>query len=503
MDLGGYVRERILGTRGWVYLPRSMRRVDREVFEAVARYHSPKLDATLPKLSRAANHGGLWIALGAGLAAFGGRSGRRAAVRGLLSLAAASAVANLPAKLAIRRTRPDPAIVPQLRRLMKHPTSFSFPSGHSASAAAFAVGAGLELPAAAPALGVLAAGVGVSRVYVGAHYPSDVVVGLAIGAGVAILTQRTWPVTHVDAAQAVERGETETVEVDTRGEGLTIVVNPKAGKGLADPKDTLSEALPEATLVEASGDDLEPALRRGIDRSVGVGVAGGDGTVNVVAAAAHEKNAPLLVVPAGTLNHFARDLGLRSVKDAVAAWKGGKTLGVDVGTIDGKTFLNTASFGPYAKFVDERDRFSRRLGKPLATAVALSKVLRSARPQDVELDGERRRVWMMFIGNCRYSPSGFVPAARKRLDDGRFDVRLISAERRLSRTRAVVAALTGTLPRSSVYEEKLLEAFDLRSLNGPLRLARDGETWDGPERIEVAKGREPLHVFVVPDEERG
>jgi undecaprenyl-diphosphatase len=477
-----------------------MRRADRDAFHALARYHSPPLDATLPRLSRAANHGALWVAIGAGLAAFGGRSGRRAATRGLLSLAAASALANLPAKLAIRRTRPDPSIVPQLRRLLKQPTSFSFPSGHSASAGAFAVGAGLELPGAAPALGVLAAGVGVSRVYTGAHYPSDVIVGMTIGAGVALLSQRSWPVTRVDDASAVERGETKEAGVDEHGEGLTIVVNPAAGGALSDPKEALSDALPKATVIEASGDDIEQVLPGRTGRSGAVGVAGGDGTVNVVAAAAHGMEAPLLVIPGGTLNHFARDLGLRTVEDAIAAWKNRRTLAVDVATIDGKVFLNTASFGPYAEFVDERDKLATRLGKGFATPVALMRVLRRARPQEVEIDGKRRRIWMVFIGNCRYAPAGFVPAARRRLDDGRFDVRMITAERRLSRFRAVAAALTGTLQRSPVYEEKVVEDLELRSLDGPLHLARDGETWDGPDRVLVEKKPNPLAVFVVPDD---
>lgn len=500
MDLGGYVRERILGARGWVYLPRWMRRIDRDVFESVARYHAPILDRTLPKLGRAADGGVLWVAIGAGLAAFGGRSGRRAATRGLLSLAAASAIANLPAKFAVRRTRPDIGVVPQLRRLLKQPTSFSFPSGHSASAAAFAVGAGLELPVAAPALGTLAAGVAASRVYTGVHYPSDVVVGVAIGAGVALLTQRSWPVTRVEAGPATAGREMRSVDIDEQGRGLTIVVNADSGPSASDPMERLQKALPAATLFEATGDDIQTKLRAGIDRANVVGVAGGDGTVNAVASVAHDGRVPLLVVPAGTLNHFARDLGLRSLDDAVKAWHGGQTIGVDVATIDGKSFLNTASFGPYAEFVDERDRLKRRYGRWLATAIALTRTLRRAEPQDVEIDGKRRRVWMAFIGNCRYSPSGFLPASRARLDDGRLDVRLITAERRLSRARAMAAAFAGTLQRSRVYEEMVLESFELRSLNGPLRLARDGETWDGPAHVRVEKQPEPLSVFVAPSD---
>ena len=493
-----YLRERILGARGWVYLPRWMRSLDRDIFHAVAEFHSPVLDRTLPRLSRAANHSALWVAIGGGLVAFGGRRGRRAAIRGVLSVAAASAIANLPAKFAIRRSRPDFAVVPELRRLLRQPTSFSFPSGHSASAAAFAVGAGLELPAAAPALGVLAAGVGASRVYTGVHYPSDVVVGMAIGAGVALLSQRSWPVTRFDATRTTRTWETRKLSFDERGEGLALVLNARSGNGNGDPGERLRKAFPEAKLFEASGEDVPETLKTATEDAAVVGVAGGDGTVNAAAAAAHERKLPLLVIPGGTLNHFARDLGIDSMDDAVAAWKKGDTVSVDVATIDGKPFLNTASFGSYAAFVDERDRLARRFGKWLSTPIAMARALRDSKPHDLEIGGTRRRVWMAFIGNCRYSPSGFLPAGRERLDDGRFDVRLITAERRLSRTRAAFAALTGTLHRSKVYEELSLDSFELRSLNGPLHLARDGETWDGPDKVTVEKLPEPLAVFVPP-----
>jgi len=139
-----------------------------------------------------------------------------------------------------------------------------------------------------------------------------------------------------------------------------------------------------------------------------------------------------------------------------------------------------------------------RSGKGMATPIALARVLRRAQPHDIEIDGKPRRVWMAFIGNCRYVPSGFAPAGRERLDDGRFDVRLITAERPLSRLRAAFAALTGTLQRSRVYEEHVLDSFELRSRDGALHLARDGETWDGPATVKVTKLSEPLAVFVPP-----
>ena len=98
---------------------------------------------------------------------------------------------NLGVKLLARRQRPTQR-VPVARRLRRAPTSTSFPSGHAASAAAFATGAALELAPSAFVLIPLAGAVGFSRIYTGVHYPSDVVAGQAIGTGVALLSRRFW-----------------------------------------------------------------------------------------------------------------------------------------------------------------------------------------------------------------------------------------------------------------------------------------------------------------------
>jgi diacylglycerol kinase family enzyme len=498
MSLKERVRGRVLGTEERFYIPFSLRRMDREIFDSVARYHSPVLDRTLPRLGRAANHSGVWMAAAGALILLGGRQGRRAATRGLLSLAAASAIANLPAKFAVRRRRPDALLVPELRRLLRMPTSYSFPSGHSASAAAFATGVALEMPPLAVPAGLLATGVGASRVYTGAHYPSDVLVGMALGAGIALATRHFWPVVRLDNTHPPSLRTTGHAEIAPQGRGLTVVMNPDSGPAWRDPRPSLGQALPEATLIEASGDEVPARLKEAAEEAAVLGVAGGDGTVNAAAEAAHERKMPLLVVPSGTLNHFARDLGIASIADAIKAWEGGAVASVDLAAIDGKPFLNTASFGAYTEFVDQRDRLARRTGKWAATAIALARVLRRSQPTEIELDGERRRIWLAFVGNCRYSPAGFAPAVRERLDDGRFDVRLITAERRWSRTRAALAAITGTLERSKVYEEHLLDGFEMRSMNGPFRLARDGETFDGSERVSVEKLRQPLSVLIPP-----
>ena len=261
MGLKERVRERILGVEGGFFIPFSVRGLDREIFESVARYHAPVLDKTLPRLGRAANHSGVWMAVAGALILVGGRQGRRAATRGLLSLAAASAIANLPAKFAIRRRRPDPLLVPELRRLLRMPTSYSFPSGHSASAAAFATGVALEMPPLAVPAGLLATGVGASRVYTGAHYPSDVLVGLALGAGIALGTRHFWPVVRLDNTHPPSLRTTGHAEIAPQGRGLTVVMNPDSGPAWRDPRPSLGRALPEATLIDATGDEVPDRLK--------------------------------------------------------------------------------------------------------------------------------------------------------------------------------------------------------------------------------------------------
>ena len=172
---------------------RAIKVVDQELFDRTARLHAPTLDRAMPRLSHAANHSGLWLAAAGVLFAFGGSQGRRAAVRGLGSVAVASLAANVIGKRWFGRTRPILDQVPAGRRVRRIPVTTSFPSGHAASAAAFATGVAAEFPAASVPLGALAAAVAYSRVYTGAHYPSDVAAGAALGIGVGLASTRAWP----------------------------------------------------------------------------------------------------------------------------------------------------------------------------------------------------------------------------------------------------------------------------------------------------------------------
>ena len=128
------------------------------------------------------------------LALAGGATGRRASVQGLASVAVTSAVVNLAVKPLARRRRPDrlASEVPVARHV-RMPSSRSFPSGHSASAFAFATGVGHVSPAAAAPLRVVAALVAYSRVHTGVHYPGDVLVGALIGTTLGQLTTHLRP----------------------------------------------------------------------------------------------------------------------------------------------------------------------------------------------------------------------------------------------------------------------------------------------------------------------
>jgi undecaprenyl-diphosphatase len=157
-------------------------RLDNAIYAAVASTRIPLLDRAMRRLSRTADHGKLWLAVAVGLGLLGGDAGRRAGRRGLVSLGIASATANLILKPLARRHRPEreEEEIPSSRNVPL-PRSSSFPSGHTASAFAFAVGAGAEMPTVKWPLWTLAAAVGYSRVHTGAHYPGDVAAGALVG----------------------------------------------------------------------------------------------------------------------------------------------------------------------------------------------------------------------------------------------------------------------------------------------------------------------------------
>jgi membrane-associated phospholipid phosphatase len=162
--------------------------VDRAVYAAVARTPTGTLDEPVRRLSAAADKSKLWLGIAAVVAVVGGKRGRRAALEGVMAVGVSSATINLGVKQVARRRRPDrvqPALFED--RHVPMPGSTSFPSGHAASAFAFAYAVGRHVPALAVPIRLLAAAVAYSRVHTGVHYPGDVVIGSVAGAGTAAM----------------------------------------------------------------------------------------------------------------------------------------------------------------------------------------------------------------------------------------------------------------------------------------------------------------------------
>ncbi|WP_377272621.1 phosphatase PAP2 family protein [Peterkaempfera sp. SMS 1(5)a] len=481
---------------------------DRRLFNRVAAARLRRAHPVLPRLSRAADHGVLWMGAAALLGAAGGRSARRAALRGVGSLAVASLAANTAGKWATRRGRPLVDAVPLIRRLSRQPLTSSFPSGHAASAAAFATGVALEAPRYGALVAPVAAAVAASRVYVGVHYPGDVLAGCALGVGAAALTCRWWPLRPGRPAAARPRTSAPALP---GGQGLVVVVNSRAGNGALgspDAAERLRQLLPAAEIVRCTPDDdlgglLEKAGRRAAELGGALGVCGGDGSVNAAAVIAARTGLPLAVFPGGTLNHFAADLGVETLEACADAVDAGEAVAVDLASarpLDGgdaapASFLNTFSIGVYPELVRARERLEDRLGKWPAVALGLVRVLWTAQPHSVEVNGRPRRLWLLFAGNGTYLPEGFAPTYRPRLDDGLLDVRAVDGGRPLARTRLVAAVITGTLGRSRVCTTARLQRLRLSGLGGVADLSYDGEVAPAPDALLLEKQPRALTVY--------
>lgn len=370
--------------------------------------------------------------------------------------------------------------------------------GRTASTIGGAVGAAAVLESPGPAgLATLAASAAASARH------STGAPDFVAAAAAAVATAAVYPRVDDTPARGVAVGERHRVDPLPDGTGLVVVANAGSGSGSAARMvQEIAERLPGATIRRFDadgGDDLVDLIHRSADDGVALGVVGGDGTVNLAAHAALAAGVPVVVFPGGTLNHFARDLGVDDLDDAVDAVRAGDVVAIDVGLIDDRPFLNNASIGSYSELVDERERIESRLGKWPAMLVALVRVLRRGRSIDVTIDGVERRVWMVFFGNGVYEPAGFAPSTRPDLVDGLLDVRLVDATAPFSRARLVGAVLFGALARSRVYEQRAANRVTICCAgDGPSRLAADGETFDGPTAFVV--GKRPATLLVhVPD----
>lgn len=430
-------------------LPRWVRRLDRAANRRINASRSWHVhDRAYGRLSRIADNGALWYAVAAVVALVGHR---RSAVRGLASALVAAFLSDVVVKKLFDGWRPLVDEVPGIRRLRAYPANPSFPSGHSASAAAFAVGVALESAPAGAMVAPLSAAVAYSRLHVGAHWLSDVLGGVALGAGVAALGRLLVPARTRRQPLAPEVEQVvDLIDLppSSDGAGVLIVMNKNAGTSVIrlDPRPTIADRLPSARIRELEPDetmdDVVREIMTGEDPPLVLSVYGGDGSVSRMAHLALEYDVPFLPFPGGTFNHFSRTAGIETVDLAIDALQSGSGIAASVAELDddsGRTLtvLNSASVGIYPEFLAQRTKRKPRLGKWIGGLAATWRELRDAEPIDVIIRGRRARVWSVFASVGRNTPGQVATFQRRTLSDDVLDVRVQHA--RGSRLEAVAA----------------------------------------------------------------
>jgi diacylglycerol kinase family enzyme len=197
--------------------------------------------------------------------------------------------------------------------------------------------------------------------------------------------------------------------------------------------------------------DLAARARQAASRGDMLVAAGGDGTVSAVAAVAVSSGATLGVLPMGTLNHFAKDLGLPlDLKSAVQTIVAGQVGQLDVGDVNGRLFVNNSSVGLYPRMVWEREAEQRRgRRKWTAFGIAVLNTWRNYRMIAARLDANGSttmlRTPFIFVGNNQYTAEGFRLGGRSRLNDGVLSIFVAPECGRFEILSLPLRALTGRL----------------------------------------------------------
>ena len=183
---------------------------------------------------------------------------------------------------------------------------------------------------------------------------------------------------------------------------IPAFINPAAG-GAAEARTALSGG-DVFDVREIPPQELEDAIRRIVaEGATRILVAGGDGTIATAASALLETGSELAILPGGTLNHFATDLGIpKESAEALALATSGRARPADAALVNKRLFLNTSSVGAYVHFVKVREYLEPRFGYRIASAIAAFRILFQLRQftVEVEVDGKRRtyRTPIVFIG---------------------------------------------------------------------------------------------------------
>jgi diacylglycerol kinase family enzyme len=250
--------------------------------------------------------------------------------------------------------------------------------------------------------------------------------------------------------------------------------------------------------VVSSGDEIAAAVQRARDTGcIAIAAGGGDGTLNAVASHLVGTGMPLGILPLGTLNHFAKDLGIPlALDEAVRNLATGRPRLVDVGEVNDRIFLNNSSLGLYPDIVHDREKQQRRLGRgkwPAAIWATLAALRRyPILSVTLRVHGERlwRRTPFVFIGNNEYRMDGLSIGERACLDCGTLSLYVAQHPGRLGLLRFAFRALCGRLAQERDFDILLAPEMEIATHHRHLRVATDGEVnvMKTPLRYRVRPG---------------
>jgi diacylglycerol kinase family enzyme len=292
---------------------------------------------------------------------------------------------------------------------------------------------------------------------------------------------------------------------------IAVVLNGRSGQGTGPTAaDRLKEIFAEAgrdaqVTLAPGGHEISAAMRRAVEGGCEVLVAGGgDGTINCAASVVAGRKLPLGVLPLGTLNHFAKDLGIPlDLEDAAKVVLTGVQCKVDVGEVNERIFLNNSSLGVYPAIVRLRDKYRETLkGKWLAALWAGLTVLRRNPFLTVRIVVEDqkivRRTPLVLVANNEYRASGMNPGTRDSLARGRLALYVLNAEQRLGLLRLAGEVLLKGAEQAEKIDVVLVEEATIETRRHHLQVAIDGEvfTLESPLNFRIRPGA--LQVYVPP-----
>lgn len=266
----------------------------------------------------------------------------------------------------------------------------------------------------------------------------------------------------------------------------------------------VERALPDAGLtITDAGTDISALVADLVKQGATVvGAAGGDGTVNAVASALVDTSTALGVVPIGTLNHFAKDLGLPLATDAaLEVLATGCVTAVDVGQVNDRLFVNNSGLGLYPEMVFNREQRQKQgASKWRAAFVESVRAFVRYRRLDIVIhsDGRQRHRYTpaVFVGNNEYSLEATVAAERRSLVGGHLCLYVPHPETRLKLAWLSLRALFGNPRGDHEFDRLISGAFTIRSRHRLVRVSLDGEVTTLEPPLEYRSRPLALRVMV-------